>query len=197
MTRGGQDFSAGEQNPRSKLTDKEVFEIRNRIYNQKEERDTVYEDYKDVISYSRFWSAFSGETYKNVDTSMIEPLKTNVTGSRNPRAKVNEEQILEIRSRVHIKKEDPIQVYQDYKDIIAYSTFGKILRGETWKNVDCSMIEPIKTERKNRPKSRLTKEEVALIRYQFENNLKTLSELYSEYSFVSNITIRRVVNYET
>jgi group I intron endonuclease len=197
MTRGGQNSLLGEDNPNSKLDDLEVLEIRNRIYINKEYPKEVYSDYEGKIGYDRFWSAFHGDTFKNVDTSMIYQLEIDNNGSRNPKSKLNERDVLDIRVRIHNNNEDALEVYQDYKDIISYSAFGKAARGDTWKKVDTGMIKPIETKRKGKSKAKLSKNDVALIRYYYENNIKTLFDLYKEYTFVSNVTIKRVVNYET
>ena len=197
MTRGGQSSQSGDSNPNAHLTDSEVLEIRNRIFINKEYPKEVYSDYEDKIGYDRFWSAFHGDTFQNVDTSMIYKIEIDNNGSKNPKSKLIEEDVLEIRKRIHNNEEDTLEVYQDYKDLISYSTFEKVYRGETWKKVDMSMIKPIKTKRKGKNKAKLTEKEVALIRYYYENKLKTLSELYKEYSFVTNNTIKRIVNYET
>lgn len=197
MNYGGDEPTLGEDNPNSKLTNKEVLEIRNRIFVNKEYPKEVYSDYEDKIGYDRFWSAFHGDTFKNVDTSMIYPLKPITSGSKNGRTKLKEEDVLSIRKKIHIEKEDTFKVFEDYKELISFSAFKKLVRGETWKNVDTSIIKPIKTERKGKSKAKLTENDVAIIRYYYENNIKTLSELYSEYYFVSNMTIKRIVNYET
>ena len=59
------------------------------------------------------------------------------------------------------------------------------------------MIKKLTVQRKDLPKAKLTKEDVIRIRYEYENGLKTLEELKKEFSNVTPITIRRVVNYET
>ena len=47
----------GEFNPRTKLTNEEVLEMRNRVHISKEYPKEVYEDYANKISYDSFWSA--------------------------------------------------------------------------------------------------------------------------------------------
>lgn len=59
------------------------------------------------------------------------------------------------------------------------------------------MITNLSVQRKGLPKAKLTKEDVLKIRFEFENNIKTLEELKKEYCYVTPVTIRRVVNYET
>lgn len=59
---GGDQHSIGECNPRTQLTNVEVLNIRNRIHINGEDIKTVYSEYQDKISYSRFWSLVRGET---------------------------------------------------------------------------------------------------------------------------------------
>ena len=187
----------GEFNPNTSLTDKDVLNIRTRVHIYKEPCKMVYADYKDKISYDSFWSIAHGVTWQTVDTSMIKPITTGSIGSSNGRSKLTESDVLEIRNRIYLKHEDMLDVYQDYKDRISYSAYGKAVRGDTWKNVDTSMIHYVSVKRQDRPKAKLSTEDVVKIRYEYNNNLKTLSELYKEYYYVTPATIRRIVNYET
>ena len=59
------------------------------------------------------------------------------------------------------------------------------------------MIHYVSVKRQDKPKAKLSTEDVVKIRYEYNNNLKTLSELYKEYYYVTPATIRRIVNYET
>lgn len=133
---GGQQNSIGEDNPNTSLTNIEVLNIRNRVYNNHEEPKDIYNnEYSSVMSYDRFWSMVHGDTWKNVDTSMIYTRKPNVTGSRNPRAKLTEEDVKQILIRKYKNKESTITIYQDYKERISYSAFEKIALRTTWKHV--------------------------------------------------------------
>lgn len=187
----------GEYNPRTQLTNEEVLEMRNRVHINNEYPREVYEDYSDKISYDSFWSAVSGHTWQNVDMTMIRSIEIDNNGSHNPRALLDEEKVLKIRTRIHINKEDSLEVYRDYKELISYDAFQKVVTGETWKNVDTSMITTVITQRAGKPKAKLTKEDVVYIRYQYEQGLKTLNELYKEYYYITPKSIRRVINYET
>lgn len=186
----------GEYNPNTNLTNEMVLEIRNRIFLDNEYIWEVYEDYNHLIGKDRFWSMVHGETWKNVDCSMIKSLVNN-NGDLNPNANLNSSTVLEIRNRIYVNKEEPLTVYQDYKDLISYSAYCKMYRGDTWQTVDCSMITKIGIQRKGKPKAKLSKQEVGYIRYLYENNLKTKEELYKMYPEVTPKTISRVLNYET
>lgn len=186
----------GEYNPNTSLTNTDVLEIRNRIFINNEYIWEVYEDYSELIGKDRFWSLVHGDSWKNVDCSMIHSLINN-EGELNPKTQLTNKEVLNIRNRIFVNHEETLTVYQDYKNIISYSAFEKMVSGETWKNVDCSMIVKRKIERQGKPKAKLTKEIVKQIRYEYENKLKTLNDLYKEYTMVTPKTIRRVVDYET
>lgn len=139
--RGGQDGSPsiGEENGRTNLTNSDVLRIRERVYIEKEDMWEVYKDYDLLIGKDRFWSLVHGDSWKNVDTSMIYSLKEkgykNFDGSKNPHAKLLEEDVRKIRYLIEVEKVSRKDLYENYKDRISYSTFGKIIRYETWKNV--------------------------------------------------------------
>lgn len=128
--------SQGEENGRANFTNTEVLNIRNRVYLNKEEPKDIYNnEYSDRCSYDRFWSMVHGETWQNVDTSMIYTRTVNTAGSKNPRAKLTETDVIEIRRRKYIEKESTKSIYQDYKERISLSAFEKVVLGSTWKHV--------------------------------------------------------------
>lgn len=186
----------GQYNPNTKLLDADVIEIRHRLHILHQTMSEVYSDYCDRISYDAFWQAAHGKTWTHLDTSMIGSL-INVKGENNPRTKLSDEDVLIIRNRVHTLSQEQLYVYQDYKDIVSFDAFRKIVSGETWKHVDCSMIKTLSVERKGVPKAKLTKDDVIKIRFEYENKIKTLEELKKEYYYVTPSTIRRVINYQT
>lgn len=186
----------GQYNPNTKLSDADVIEIRHRLHILHQTLSEVYEDYNDRISYDSFWQAAHGKTWTHLDTSMIGSLVNN-KGQNNSRTKLTDDDVLEIRNRIHIQQQEQLYVYQDYKDLISFDAFRKLVKGETWTHIDCSMITNLSVQRKGLPKAKLTKEDVLKIRFEFENNIKTLEELKKEYCYVTPVTIRRVVNYET
>ena len=62
---------------------------------------------------------------------MIYQRQPNITGEKNPRAKLKDEDVIEIRRRKYIGGEGTKQIYQDYKDRISFSAFEKIALGST------------------------------------------------------------------
>lgn len=61
---------------------------------------------------------------------MIKPLLDN-KGEKNPRAKLSEKDVIDIRNRRYINKERIVDIYKDYKEKISYSAFEKVVLGST------------------------------------------------------------------
>lgn len=118
----------GENHPRSKLTNQQVWDIRQR-YIDGEPIKEIYQDFKDLYkNEGTFKRIILGETYTTVGNI---PKKSQI---RHTNAKLTEQQVKEIRSR-----------YQKGK--ISYNTLGKeyglsgssiaaIIKRETYKHID-------------------------------------------------------------
>lgn len=94
----------------------------------------------------------------------------------------------------------PAEVYKMYSNQISYNAFEKAYRGTTWNNVDTSMIYNRSTKiiRKNKPKAKLTKEDVKNIRYRYEVLKEDISTIYESYlGICGRSTIKRVCDYQT
>lgn len=118
-------------------------------------------------------------------------------GEKNNRAILTEEEVLSIRTRIHIKKEDTLEVFQSYKEKISFDTFEKVFRGDTWTHIDTSMIENVKVDRKGKPKAKLNKKDVLDIRTR-SNLGESVSDIYKDYDhIVTRKTVKRIVNRET
>ncbi len=141
QTTGGQYeyCGIGENNPRTKLTNEEVLKIRNRVYIEKEDIWDIYPEYCDKIGKDRFWSMVHGETWKNVDTSMIYPLKergyANFKGAKNPKAKLTEDDVKSIRYRYEVLNQTVDEIYEDYRSIIMKKNLKNVITYTTWKNI--------------------------------------------------------------
>lgn len=190
----------GANNPNTLLTNDDVLSIRNRVYKNNEEIMDVYEDYSEKISEYSFWSLVHGDTWTSVDCSMIYSLKErgykNFTGSKNLKACLKEEDVVNIRIR-HSKGEESLNIYKDYQSLISYSAFTKIIQGQTWKNICPELYgKEVKIQREGKPKAKLTKEDVLRIRELSINGISN-SEIYKQFSQVTPKTIQRVINRET
>lgn len=145
----------------------------------------------------QFWMSYYNSLDKEKGYNMLEVGRVpSSIGSNNPRAKVTEEIVLEIRNKIYILKRDSLSVFNEYSNLISFDTFRKIRDGTTWKNVDCSMITSIKVERADLPKAKLTKEDVIEIRRR--SMMESIDNIVKDYSHIVNRnSIKRVINYET
>ena len=100
----GGESNSGEDNPRSKLTDNDIYDIRECYRQHKLLRD-VYSNYKNRISYSAFEKIWEGQTWKliHMDVYTYENKKFHNTlsksnpGNKNAMSKINTKTLLEAR----------------------------------------------------------------------------------------------------
>lgn len=161
----------------------------------------VYEDVREIMDRTYFYAIIHG-TYRQEPGSGIELVKplqgSQSIGSRNNRAIMNEEMVLEIRNRIYIHQEERLKVWQDYKDIISWSAFNKLICGDSWQHVDTSMIQKVHIARKGVTKAKLTITDVQNIRYQYEILKKDINDIYQQYSnLITHTSFIRVINYQT
>lgn len=129
-TAGGED-NQGESHPRHKLIKEDIIDIRTR-YNNLERKNQVYEIYKNRIGESGFHKIWNGDTWKDIMNEVYTPenklfhkCDTANEGSKNGRARLNEEDVKNIRLR---RKNGEIlsEVYKDYQDKITYGSFTNV-----------------------------------------------------------------------
>lgn len=131
----------GENHPSTKLTEQEVYYIRDCYEKHKEQLD-VYKEFQNKIGLSGFKKIWNGETWNktHMDVYTIENKKfyynkkQSRPGSNNGRAKMDEDEIYNIRLK---KKngENIKMVYEDYKNKISFGSFRNIWYGYNWKNI--------------------------------------------------------------
>lgn len=119
----------GEENPNALLTEKDVIDIRKRFLN-KEDKNSVYEIYKNKIGYSGFDYCWRGKTWSLV---MPEVFEERIIENRGG-SKLTREDVIDIKTRLK-NKENIELIYQDYKNKIGKAGFKKIRLGYTWKDV--------------------------------------------------------------
>jgi group I intron endonuclease len=130
---------SGEKNGRARLTKEDVILIRQDYNNHIKKKDS-YEKFKDKISFGGFSKVWTGITWKDIMPEVFSKEnkewhstfgKTNC-GENNGCSLLNKNQILEIRIAKKNGK-DKKEVFQDYSDLIAYSTFEQIWYEMTYK----------------------------------------------------------------
>lgn len=133
---GGDGMNANENHPNHKLSREDVIDIRTRYANHERAKE-VEALYKDKIGHSGFTKVWRGYTWCDVMPEVYTPENkefhkhnTGQKGSANGRAKLNEEQVREIRRR-RDNGEKQSDVYEDYR----FTTISKTSFAEVWNNV--------------------------------------------------------------
>ena len=160
---------------------------------------------EEILNREQYWMDFyqSQDMAKgyNLLNAHETPAEAFSQGSKNIKARLNEDKVLNIREMIFLQNIKPTEVYKMYANEISWDAFTKAYRGNTWTNVDMSMIRNINSEveRKGNAKAKLTKEDVKEIRRLAEEEGWTVSEIYdNKYLGVcTRGTIKRIVYYET
>lgn len=135
---GGNQQSIGENNGKSKLTEKDVIEIRKAYNNHLKQKD-VYEKYKNIISFSYFQNLWQGRSWSHIMPEVFTEenkqyyIFQNSNGSNGAAAKFSDEEVIKIRERY--VNESAKQIYKDYKDRVSYQTFQAMLWGRSYKTL--------------------------------------------------------------
>jgi group I intron endonuclease len=133
---------SGEEHPNHKLSENDVYYIRE-CYNQHFSKDEVYEEFKDKINPTGFHKVWNNATWKNIHQDVYTEenrqyylhQRNSHPGSNNPKAKLTEEMVYNIRLR---KKngESRKEVYEDYKYTgITEGSFKQVWCYQNWKNI--------------------------------------------------------------
>lgn len=132
----------GSHHPNSKLTEKDVYYIRE-CYNLHKDKNEVYEEFKDRINKTGFHKIWNNATWKNIHQDVYTEenrqyylyKRNSHPGSTNPKAILKEEDVYNIRLR---KKngEQRKDVYEDYKHTgMTFGSFTCVWNGSNWKHV--------------------------------------------------------------
>lgn len=129
---GGLTDVIGSHNPRAKLKEEDIIEIR-KAYANHERQKEVYEKYKDIISFQYFQNLWQGRTWSHIMPEVFteenkQYYKTGQSkGGSGASAKFTDEEVILIRKRY--VNENAKEIYEDYKDRVSYQTFQQILWG--------------------------------------------------------------------
>ena len=132
---------SGESHPGHKLTQEEVYYIRE-CYNQHCDKNEIYQEFSDRLSEGGFHKIWLGENWTTVHMDVYTKenkqyylfQRNSHPGSLNSRAKLNENDVYDIRLR---KKngEKSTEVYKDYNQKITWGSFRNIWSYQNWKNI--------------------------------------------------------------
>lgn len=135
---GGLTDVIGENNPKAKLTEADIIYIRE-SYNKHKKQKEVYERFKDLISFNYFQNIWQGRSWAHIMPEVFtEENKQyytyeNSRGENSKNSTFTNEEIMTIRTRY--VNESAKQIYEDYKDRVAYQSFQMILWGRYYDNL--------------------------------------------------------------
>lgn len=137
VVRGGQ-HNIGESNSNCKLTEFDVFNIRE-AYKNHERKHDVYEKYKYKVSWYYFSNLWEGVSWKHVHYDVYTEENINYykrgtsLGENGAFSVFTNEEVLQIRTRYI--NESAREIYEDYKDRCSYQSLQCILWGRFYKDV--------------------------------------------------------------
>lgn len=135
---GGLRDVVGSNNPKAKLTEEDVINIRLAYANHKKQKE-VYEDYKSIISFSHFQNLWQGRSWSHIMPEVFTKenkqyyIYQNSLGSNGASSAFTEEEVIAIRQRY--VNESAKEIYKDYSERVSYQTFQAILWGRSYKNL--------------------------------------------------------------
>lgn len=137
LVKGGQ-HNIGESNGNVKLTEVDVYNIRE-AYKNHERKFEVYKKYEHIISKSYFSSIWEGISWKHVHYDVytkenLEYYKFGTSiGENSTKAIFTNEEVLYLRKRY--VNETAKQIYESVKDRCTFQTLQGILWGRYYSNV--------------------------------------------------------------
>lgn len=130
----------GEKHPRHKLTEAEVYNIRE-AYNEHQIKEEVYEKYKDKIGKSGFSKIWNGSTWTKVhmdvfteENRAFHTLIRNSHPGKGTGHRLTLNEIREVRRRSINESLD--EVYNDFKDKVTREVFRRIYNKKTYKEIE-------------------------------------------------------------
>ena len=135
---GGFSNLIGGQNPKAKLTEEDVIKIRQAYAEHKKQKD-VYEEYRDIISFSYFQNLWQGRSWSHIMPEVFTEenkqyyIYQNSNGGNGASAKFTDEEVINIRKRY--VNESAKTIYEDYKNRVSYQTFQAMLWGRSYKTL--------------------------------------------------------------
>lgn len=144
----------GEDNTNSKLTNKNIIDIANRVIINGESRKDVMKDYN--IEKAAFREIIVGDSWKHVNRPIMK--KVVVKGEQHGMSKLTENDIINICNRIIKNKEDRKLIIKEYE--ITNSHLSDILNGKVWKSVKREIQKPSNMIGENHSMAKLTEKQV-------------------------------------
>lgn len=129
----------GERHPHTKLTNEDVYYIREQYAAHKDQKE-IHKEFSHLIGESGFKKIWNGVTWKEIHMDVYTPenkayfaFKGNSHSENNSHAKLTKQDVVDIRTR---KKngENKDDVYLDYQ-ILKKGSFEQVWYGYNWKSV--------------------------------------------------------------
>jgi len=134
---GGDGFH-GEDNGRSILTESDIIAIR-MAYNQHLRKREVYKQYQNLIAFGTFEHVWEGKTWIYImpevytEENKLYYSKQATNGELSSNAILSDEEVNSLRQQY--VDQTAKELYNNYKNRIAYQTFQAILWGRTYKHL--------------------------------------------------------------
>lgn len=129
-----------ENHGKSKLTNNDIIEIRQR-YNNLESKRNVYDDFKEKINLTGFHKIWNGYTWKEIlpevyteENKKFHKYNTGSPGEKNSRTKLTNEDVKYIRSKKS-KGFSKKEIFKEFSNKITYGSFGNLWYGYNWKHI--------------------------------------------------------------
>lgn len=135
---GGDQSSIGSLNGNAKLNEEDVTIIRKAYAKHLRQKD-VYELFKDKTTFGNFQNVWQGRTWAHIMPEVFTQenknyyIYENSRGAKGAGAQFTDEEIMTMRNRY--VTESARQIYEDYKDRVAYQTLQMILWGRYYDNL--------------------------------------------------------------
>ena len=129
----------GESNPNSRLTEEEVYSIRE-AYKNHENKKNVYEKFKHKLTKYSFSNIWEGHSWKHIHYDVYTEenkqyyIYETSLGEKSSCAKFSNEEVLLLRKRY--VNESAKDIYESVKERCTYQTLQMILWGRYYSNID-------------------------------------------------------------
>lgn len=128
----------GENHPKTKLTNEDVYNIRE-CYKNHEDKDKVFERYKNIIGDSGFKKIWNGYTWNNIHMDVYTEENKNyykfIRNSKTSLRILEDDEIKSIRKRIKYGKEDWETIYDNEYFHLNKQQFKRMCFYETYKHL--------------------------------------------------------------
>lgn len=138
ISSGGQHDMSGEYNTNAKLTSQDVYNIRE-SYNNHERKLTVYERYKNIISFNGFEDVWQGKSWQNIHMDVYTNenktyyRRQTSMGEKGHFSIFSDDEVIELRKRY--VSETARSIYKSVENRCKFETLQSILCGRYYSHI--------------------------------------------------------------